>query len=97
MGSVQKYGPFPTLIRISSLRGTNSIRVIKLFPAPKRDSPIIIDLSEFTLNSSIEYEALSYTWDDRKLTRDIICNEKSLYVTENVFQAIRQLRSRKAR
>jgi len=40
---------------------------------------------------------LSYTWDDQKPTRDITCNEKSLYVTENVFQALRRLRSREGR
>lgn len=88
---------FQRSFEYQALHGTNSIRVIKIFPALKRDSPIIIDLSEFTLNSSIEYEALSYTWDDQKPTRDITCNEKSLFVTDNIFQAIRQLRSRKAR
>jgi Heterokaryon incompatibility protein (HET) len=89
--------PFQRSFEYQALHGTNSIRVIEVFPALKRDSPIVINLSEFTLNSSIEYEALSYTWDDQKPTRDITCNEKSLCVTESVFQAIRQLRSRKAR
>jgi hypothetical protein len=88
---------FARSFEYQALHGTNSIRAIKLFPALDRDRPIIIDLSEFPLNSPIEYEALSYTWDDQKPTRDITCNEKSLCVTENVFQALRQLGGWKAR
>jgi hypothetical protein len=85
---------FKRSFEYQALHDNNSIRVIELFPALKRDRPIIIDLSEFPLNSSIEYEALSYTWDDQEPTKDITCNKKSLWVTENVFQALRQLRSR---
>ncbi|KAH9217457.1 heterokaryon incompatibility protein-domain-containing protein [Leptodontidium sp. 2 PMI_412] len=89
---------FKRSFEYQALHDTNSIRVIELFPALDNDKPIIINLSEFLLNSPIQYEALSYTWDDQKPTRDITCNEASLYVTENVFQALRQLRkSRKAR
>jgi hypothetical protein len=88
---------FKRSFQYQALHDTNSIRVIELFPALDRDRPIIIDLSEFPLNSSIKYEALSYTWDNQKPTRDITCNEKSLCVTENVFQALQQLRSKKAR
>jgi hypothetical protein len=88
---------FERSFEYQALYDTNSIRIIELFPALDRDKPIIINLSEFPLNSPTEYEALSYTWDNQKPTRDITCNEKSLCVTENVFQALRHLRSRRAR
>jgi hypothetical protein len=78
------------------LRDTNSIRVIELFSALDRDQQVIINLSERLLGSSFQYEALSYTWDKQKPTRDITCNGASLCVTENVFQALRQLRNTKA-
>lgn len=75
-----------------ALHDTNSVRVIELFPALNKDKPIAINLVEFPLDSPDQYEALSYTWDDQKPTRDITCNEACLRVTENVFQALRQLR-----
>ncbi|KAH7417784.1 heterokaryon incompatibility protein-domain-containing protein [Cadophora sp. MPI-SDFR-AT-0126] len=78
-----------------ALHHAESIRVIELFPALNRDKPIIINLLESLPNSPFHYEALSYTWDDQTPTRDIICNEASLRVTDNVFQALRQLRSGK--
>lgn len=80
-----------------ALHDSNRIRIIDLLPAPDRGKPIIIKLSEYSINSRFKYEALSYTWDDQIPNRDIICNEKSLCVTENVFQALLRLRSNKAR
>lgn len=83
------------LYEYEALRNTRSIRVVKLFPALQRDHSIVIELSELLSSSAIEYEALSYTWDDQKPTKALICNGRTLRVTENVFQALRQLRSRK--
>lgn len=85
------------LFKHQALYGVSSIRIIKLFPAHQRESSVVIELSEFHLNSSIEYEALSYTWDDQKPTRDVTCNGTTLRVTENVFQALQQLRSTRGR
>lgn len=80
------------------LHNPNSIRVIELLPALNRDKPIIIKLSISPLDPPVQYEALSYTWDDQKPRREITCDGASLCVTENVFQALRQLRrSKKAR
>ncbi|KAK7999231.1 hypothetical protein PG991_014906 [Apiospora marii] len=77
------------------LGSARSTRLITLFPAPasQRDSEIIIELSECALESTIEYEALSYTWGDQQPSRDITCNGAMLRVTENVHLALRRLRS----
>ena len=80
------------LFEYQALHGSNNIRVIELLPAIDRNKPIIINIRESSSESPIQYEALSYTWDDQKPTRDITCNEARLQVTENVFQALRQLR-----
>ena len=80
------------LFEYQALHDSNNIRVIELLPAIDRNKPIIINLRESSSESPFKYEALSYTWDDQKPTRDITCNEARLQVTENVFQALRQLR-----
>ncbi|KAL2059892.1 hypothetical protein VTL71DRAFT_10047 [Oculimacula yallundae] len=83
------------LFEYQALHDPNSIRVIELLPALDRDRPIIINLSEVLLSSDTQYEALSYTWENQQATKDITCNEAPLRVTENVFQALRQLRKSK--
>lgn len=40
----------------------------------------------------VEYEALSYTWGDQQPSKQIICNGVSLPVTENLFNALVELR-----
>ena len=86
---------FERSFEYQALNDTNSIRVIELLSALDRDKQVIVNLSERVLNSSVQYEALSYTWDDQKPTRDITCNGAILCVTENVFQALRKLRNKR--
>ncbi|KAI8649715.1 HET domain-containing protein [Fusarium keratoplasticum] len=79
--------------RYEALSGATSSRLIKLLPALRQESTIRIELSEFHFGSEVEYEALSYTWDDQRPTKEVICNGTVLLVTKNVSLALRRLRS----
>ncbi|PMD46841.1 heterokaryon incompatibility, partial [Hyaloscypha variabilis F] len=39
-----------------------------------------------------KYEALSYTWGQPGFNHQIICDDKQLPITQNLFEALRQLR-----
>ncbi|EMC92811.1 hypothetical protein BAUCODRAFT_45477, partial [Baudoinia panamericana UAMH 10762] len=45
------------------------------------------------LQDAPSYQAVSYTWGDTTLTKDIVCDNKRLQVTENCELALRALRS----
>ncbi|KFA51439.1 hypothetical protein S40293_10689 [Stachybotrys chartarum IBT 40293] len=76
-----------------ALSDASSSRLIKLLPARRQESTIRIELSEFHFGSTVEYEALSYTWDNQRPTKEVICNGTALRVTENIFRALQRLRS----
>jgi hypothetical protein len=42
----------------------------------------------------VTYDALSYTWGNDKQSRIIQCNDKTLQVTSNLFNALLVVRSR---
>ncbi|KAH0439155.1 hypothetical protein CcaCcLH18_02950 [Colletotrichum camelliae] len=44
-------------------------------------------------DTAIPYEALSYVWGSSQLTHTIFVNGKQMRITENLFHALRQLRS----
>ncbi|RYP44958.1 hypothetical protein DL768_008620 [Monosporascus sp. mg162] len=45
-------------------------------------------------DSLIPYDALSYCWGSNRLTGTVIVNEKVLFITENLSEALRHLRHR---
>jgi hypothetical protein len=49
-------------------------------------------LHQFSIDEPPQYEALSYTWGGQTPTIPIICNDRTLLITENAFSAIRRLR-----
>jgi hypothetical protein len=71
---------------------TQSARLLILNPAFSRHAPLECHLRTFNLSSLPRYEALSYTWDRQKLSRNIKCNGSKLHVTPNVEAALKQLR-----
>jgi hypothetical protein len=68
-------------------------RLLNLEPATF-ESPISISLEHRILSeSSNTYEALSYAWGTSLERRMIRCEDGKLYVTVNLFDALRRLRS----
>ncbi|KAK5992634.1 Heterokaryon incompatibility protein 6 [Cladobotryum mycophilum] len=69
-----------------------SIRLIKLYGAANLDDDIHIDLITASLDKSLSYEALSYTWDSQLRDQVIYANGQEFYITKNAQAAMRQLR-----
>ncbi|KAE9376524.1 HET-domain-containing protein [Stipitochalara longipes BDJ] len=74
------------------------IRVLELLPARRYsgiDCGIECKLTHVSLSSDPTYEALSYTWGSPTNPREIAIDGVEFPVTENLFQALTHLRSRR--
>lgn len=76
--------------------GLLEIRILELLPAPFQFLPICCRLSKALVLDPPFYNALSYCWGDTKDVVQIKVNGKSLPVTRNLYEALRQLRQRAA-
>ena len=73
----------------------DSLRLIKIRPAELNDAETIIcDMTEVLLGEAGEFEALSYTWGDQSVKKDIILNGCKFKVGLNLFDALQCLRRR---
>ena len=73
-----------------------TIRVLHLQPSLDLNSPIHYIFEEVNLGAPKdeirEWEALSYAWGSTNPTREILCDGRSVLVTENCYAALRRLR-----
>jgi hypothetical protein len=74
------------------LKGSCSIRVLSLEPAPNHASPLRCSLAELPLDPVPKYSALSYAWDGQSPSSPIECGGGVLKITPNCEFALRQLR-----
>ena len=73
----------------------NYLRILLLHPG-RFDDKISCDLiSESLEQADDEYEAISYVWGNPDDTVDIICNGRSVSITINLRDALRQFRDEK--
>lgn len=72
---------------------TNAIRLVRIFRGDVTQ-PVECELFETLLDKDegIPYEALSYVWGTREAAEQILINEYPFKVTENLFQALLELR-----
>lgn len=67
-------------------------RLIRIFPAAA-DEPICCELFVVSLDQEgLDYDALSYTWGDPKVTEPILCNGTDIEVTAHLAIALRAFR-----
>ncbi|KAF8853909.1 HET-domain-containing protein [Acephala macrosclerotiorum] len=85
------YNPLPV--------DSKSIRILTLFPDEHRTSEIQCELKSAKIldtngSPTIEspFYALSYTWGEPDFCHTIICNGSEIKITQNLFDALRQLR-----
>lgn len=69
-------------------RDTRLIEILKA----EAESPIECRLVRHSLDSCIKYQALSYVWGDPDVTRSIACEGRRFDVTNNLHDALLQLR-----
>ncbi|MCJ1263983.1 hypothetical protein MMC22_003854 [Lobaria immixta] len=67
------------------------IRLAYIAPAPQ-DAPIVCNLIHASLNSDVQYLALSYVWGDPSRTLPIQLDGHTFQVTENLEAALRHVR-----
>ncbi|KAE8447238.1 hypothetical protein EG329_010932 [Mollisiaceae sp. DMI_Dod_QoI] len=82
----------------SPIISPNQLRVLFIRPGEGPDSPLECLMVHSEL-SKAQYQALSYTWGDPSKTRTLLCNGLALAVTENLYDAlvdIRECGNRKA-
>jgi hypothetical protein len=68
------------------------IRLIRLLPSKHYEAPAHCEILRASLNRHPEYEALSYTWGDPKITSPVYLEGVRSHVTTNLEQALRHLR-----
>jgi hypothetical protein len=80
-----RYDPLP----IDS--DTPVIRLVTLLPG--YDLSIKCTLTQVSLLDRPCYEALSYCWGDASKRKTIVCNEKTLSITESLYNALRRMQN----
>ena len=68
-----------------------TFRIAEILPAEVSD-PVTCLLHIVDWSNLPEYEALSYTWGDANARATIICEGKTLSVTQNLYGALEHLR-----
>jgi hypothetical protein len=69
-----------------------AIRLLQLRPG-RKGSPINCELEAHSLDSKLDFVALSYTWGDSQKRHKICCNGYEITVATNLDEALQQLRS----
>lgn len=77
--------------------GNNEIRLLTFSPTTSPDQMISCEITHHVRSACPEYEALSYTWGNLTRRKAILCNGKTLMVTESCEAALRALRDRQER
>lgn len=70
----------------------DSIRLLRLHGSPDEAAPLYCDLVECRLGEPSDYEAISYTWQGQKPSREVSCSGMTILVTENCEAALRRFR-----
>ncbi|KUJ19758.1 heterokaryon incompatibility, partial [Mollisia scopiformis] len=61
------------------------------------EDPIRRELLTQELDTAEDYEPISYAWGDPTMSHEIMCNDCSLFITKNLFQALRRFRGTQPR
>lgn len=82
--------------KYAPLRGLHSIRLLTLHNAVSYETPIRISLREASLDASVNFAALSYTWatedGDCSLSKHVECDGSIIKTTANCDAALRRIR-----
>ena len=85
----------PRMLRMvySPMYSSEVFRLINILPADQAADVISAELLHYELEQPPSYCALSYIWGDPVMSHKIICNGQQIDVTENLWTALRYLRS----
>lgn len=77
--------------RYEPLEGHDTIRLLTIFPASSGES-LSCNLTHHSLDSVPAYEAISYVWGDSTFTQALLCDGKSVSVTNSLHEVLTRLR-----
>jgi hypothetical protein len=77
----------------SPMYSSKGFRLVNILPADQAADVISAELLYCGLKQPPSYCALSYIWGDPVMSHKIICNGRQIDVTENLWTALRYLRS----
>lgn len=69
-----------------------TIRLVHLHPAAKSNADVVCSLEHARLDGNLRYQALSYVWGSQDDPREIRINGTTVFVTQNLYNALRRLR-----
>lgn len=84
-------GPMDSQLSLHPLLADDQIRILEVLSGQHEDE-IICTLQPVALHALPEYEAVSYVWDDPKVTKPITINNASFDITVNLEAALRHVR-----
>jgi hypothetical protein len=73
------------------LTSPNSIRLIHFPKSTEIDRGLSCTLNEVTLDSNPAFQALSYAWGDAVFPCQLICEDQTINITQNLYDALVQL------
>jgi hypothetical protein len=73
-------------------RRLEDVRDIRLLRIDAGEGEIFCSLEHVALSSTIEFDALSYTWGTGDTNHHIICDEDTFPVRQNLYEALAELR-----
>lgn len=76
----------------SPLSGQREIRLLFIEPAASIEQELRTRLDIVSLDSEVEYEAISYTWGDPSDRVELRCNDASVTIPRNLEHALKKLR-----
>ena len=79
------------LYQYEPLRDVHEVRLLVLAPGAHSDE-IRCELKHYFLSSIPKFDALSYAWGDISMSREVLCNNECIPVTESIFIALHYLR-----
>jgi hypothetical protein len=79
------------LYQYEPLRDVYEVRLLVLAPGAHSDE-IRCELKHCFLSSIPKFDALSYAWGDISMSREVLCNNECIPVTESIFIALHYLR-----
>ncbi|KAK8085946.1 hypothetical protein PG994_000920 [Apiospora phragmitis] len=81
--------------RYTPLDNENSIRLLTIQPAESNSDPLVCTISPAEFRERPAYEALSYTWGSNLGSHAITLNGSPFFMDQNLFEALRYLRSQR--
>ncbi|KAK4158319.1 hypothetical protein C8A00DRAFT_28826 [Chaetomidium leptoderma] len=94
LGAVQNHCSSSARYHYRRLQGTSYIRLLELRPASTDDEILSFDLVQADLDAKPRYQALSYEWGEKTGSIPVQCGDRTVLVTPNLKDVLRQIRSR---